>query len=173
MTSLALPTPPVPTPGLIATLNARTWLDHTHDGDVFSALLITFPAPQFDEVDPDAIEQTMLGVAAALGAAPFGKPPPTVGARVITVGGDALVWFAGCPYALKLTHPRWAQAINNLGHVLLAVGLDELSPVASRAEIDEYIERARECGRMHIALADVSSSPRDAQAALAAAGGAR
>ncbi|MGW7248801.1 hypothetical protein [Streptomyces decoyicus] len=170
MITLALP---APTPGLIASLNVRTWLDHTASNDVFTVLMLSYPAPQFGEIDADAVEWTMRGVAAALGALPADRPVPTIGARVITAGGDALVWFAGCPYALRLTHPRWTQTITRLGRVLLAVGLDELSPVASRAEVDEYIEGSRASGRMHVALADVGTSPREARAALSLAGGAR
>ncbi|MCX4705631.1 hypothetical protein [Streptomyces sp. NBC_01373] len=176
LTSHAAETPEraLPTAGLIASLNVRTWLDHTMNNDVFSVLLLTYPAPQFEDVDAAAVERTMLGVAASLGATPAGdEPVPRVGARVIIRDSDAFVSFVGCPYALKVSHPRWAQAIGGLGQVLLAVGLDELSPVASRAEVDEYVTAAGACGRMHVALADVGSTMREARAALALAGGAR
>ncbi|AQW55313.1 hypothetical protein ACIQPP_05695 [Streptomyces violaceusniger] len=165
--------PPL-TAGLIARINVRTWLDHTADDNVFSVMMLTYPAPQFEDVNAHAIERTMRGVAASLGAVPFGQPLPAVGARVVASGGEALVWFSGCPWALKLTHPRWVRTINKFGRVLLAVGLDELSPVASKSEVDEYIEGARQCGRMHVALADVGSSVREARrATLALPGGDR
>lgn len=165
--------PPKPTPGLIASLNVRVWLHYTMNDEAFPFLMLTYPAPQFEDVDPAAVEHTMRGVAASLGAAPLGEPLPKVGARVIRRDGDAFVWFADCPYALKVSQPAWARRIAELGHVLLAVGLDELSPVASRAEVDEYIATAGECGRMHVALADVGSTAREARAALALSGGAR
>lgn len=168
--TVARPVPPVPTPGLIATLNARTWLDHTINGRVFSPLLLTYPAPQFEDIDPAEVERKMLGVAASLGAAPLSAELPDAGERVtLHPGGTTLVHLDNSPYALHIPkHPRWSQAISQLGQVLLAIGLDELSPVASRAEINEYIEAAGENGRMHFAIARVTESPRAARLLIAA-----
>ncbi|MEV8393179.1 MULTISPECIES: hypothetical protein [unclassified Streptomyces] len=171
-----------PAPGLIAQLNVRTWLDHTVDGRVFAPMLITYPAPQFEDVDSAEVELQMRGVAASLGAVPTelstdnDKSTATTGARVsIHQGGAILVHFEGSHYALRvLKSARWAGVIANLGHVLLAVGLDELSAVASRAEVDEYIEHAGRTGRIHAAVADVAVSPRHVQRAiLPSSGGSR
>ncbi|MFE2747297.1 hypothetical protein ACFXKX_23715 [Streptomyces scopuliridis] len=166
--------PSPPTPGLIAQLNVRTWLDHTVDGRVFAPMLITYPAPQFEDVDPAEVERQMRGVAASLGAVPAelgtsnGESAAAAGERVsIHQGGAILVHFEGSRYALRvLKSARWAGVIANLGHVLLAVGLDELSGVASRAEVDEYIEHAGRTGRIHAAVADVAVSPRHARRAI-------
>lgn len=162
--------PPVPTPGLIAALNARLWLDHTIGGEVFTALLLTHPAPQFEDVDPAEVERTMRGVAASLGVAPRSQELADVGERLtVHSGGVILLHFDGSPYGLRLpAHPRWAQAIGGFGRVLLAVGLDELSPVASRAEVDEYIEAGGDTGRLLVGLATVGDSPRTARRAIAA-----
>ncbi|MFF9568518.1 hypothetical protein [Streptomyces sp. NPDC014685] len=152
-----------PAPGLIAKLTVRTWLDFTADGRMFVPMLITYPAPQFEDVDPVRVEQDMLGVAAALATTPTeldmlgGGAPAHAGRRVhLTDNGLLLVRFDGTPWALRVAKaPRWSRLVAELGHVLLAVGLDELSAVASRAEVDEYIERAGRTGRIHAAVADV------------------
>ncbi|MEU9792662.1 hypothetical protein AB0E27_18890 [Streptomyces sparsogenes] len=171
MTStLGASAPPVPTPGLIASLNPRLWLDHTIGGEVFAALLLTHPAPQLEDVDPVEIERTMHRVAASLGLAPRDQGLMDVGERLtVHKGGVILLHFDGAQYALRLpAHPRWAQTIAGFGKVLLAVGLDELSPVASPAEIDEYIEAGGETGRLLVGLARVADSPRTIRRAIAA-----
>ncbi|MFF1498725.1 hypothetical protein ACFVZR_02310 [Streptomyces sp. NPDC058316] len=155
-----------PTSGLIARLNVRTWLDHTVDGRMFAPMLITYPAPQFEDADPVEVERQMLGVARSLGAVPavlgtaHGMAPAFAGRRVtVHPGGDMLVHFDGCSYSLRVTKsPRWSSLVMNLGHVLLAVGLDELSAVASRSEIDEYIEHAGETGRIHATVAALTEA---------------
>lgn len=162
--------PPVPTPGLIAALKPRLWLDHTPDNEVFTALLLTHPASQFEDTNPDEVERSMRGVATSLGVAPRDQGLVNVGERITVHGGGVIVLhFDGSKYGLKLpAHPRWAQAIAGFGRVLLAVGLDELSPAASRAEIDEYIEACGETGRLLVGLATVADSPRAARRAIAA-----
>jgi hypothetical protein len=47
------------------------------------------------------------------------------------------------------------RGLEQCGGALLAVGLDELSQVASVAEVDEYRSHARETGRLQFALARV------------------
>lgn len=171
MTSaIAASAPPVPTPGLIASLNARLWLDHTLGGQVFTALLLTHPTSPLDDVDPVKVERTMRGVAASLSVAPRDQGLADVGERItIHPRGQILLHFDGSQYALRLpAHPRWAQAIAGFGRVLLAVGLDELSPVASRAEVDEYIEAGGQNGRLLVGLATIADSPRTARRAIAA-----
>jgi hypothetical protein len=168
--ALAVAAPPVPTPDLILSLSVRTSLEQTDDARVFGAVMLTYPAPQFGEVDPADVEEKMRGVAASLGAVPYGEAVPTVGARISMHGTDAVLWFAGCPYGLSVKHPRWATAAVNLGEVLLAVGLDELSPGASRAEVDEYRVYAAEAGRIHVAHAQIGS-PHDVRQSLASAAG--
>ncbi|MEU1787893.1 hypothetical protein ABZ553_18790 [Streptomyces sparsogenes] len=153
--------PPAPAPGLIAILNPRLWLDHTIGGNIFTALLLTHPTPQVEDVDPAAIERTMHGVAASLGVAPRDQGLVNVGERLtVHPGGVILLHFDGAEYALRLpAHPRWAQTIAGFGKVLPAVGLDELSSVASPAEVDEYIETGGETGRLLVGLARVADSP--------------
>ncbi|AZM53350.1 hypothetical protein DMA15_12785 [Streptomyces sp. WAC 01529] len=130
--------PPAPSTGLILSLTVRTSLEHTAEGKMFGVVMLTYPAPQFGEVDQDDVELKMRGVAASLGAAPYGGPVPTVGARIHMQGADAALWFKGCDFGLRLKHPRWASAAARLDEVLLVVGLAELSPGATRAEVDEY-----------------------------------
>ncbi|WP_329151181.1 hypothetical protein OIU91_28275 [Streptomyces sp. NBC_01456] len=168
-TEVVAAAPPIPTAGLIASLNVRTWLDHTADDTVFSALLITHPVPQFEAVDPSEVERRMRGVALAIGAVPLGTPPPEIAARVTCQGETALVHFEGCPYSIKVpAYRHWAKTVTGFGQVLLAVGLDALPAVASRAHVDEYLQLAGEYGRMHFALATLGGSPGDIRAAVAA-----
>lgn len=168
--SLAESAPSAPTPGLIASLNARLWLDHTLGGQVFTALLLTHPTSQIEDVDPATVERSMRGVAVSLGVVPRDQGLADVGERLtVHQGGVILLHFDASKYGLRLpAHPRWAQAISGFGQVLLAVGLDELSPVASRAEVDEYIEAGGETGRLLVGLATVADSPRTARRAIAA-----
>lgn len=170
MTSTASPgtlTIPTPTPGLIARLNARTALDQTEAGRTFASLLLTYPAPQFEDVDPAGVELMMRGVASTLGAIPAvlpsvvpGRAPSFSVDRVsITPSGIPLVHFDGTPWSMRIAEsPGWSRVMSGLGRVLLVVGLDELSPVASAAEVDEYIECAGEADRLYATVSSVADA---------------
>lgn len=156
---------PVAEPVTLATLasvNVRTWLDRTDAGEPLPCLMLTYPAPQFDDADPDVVESTMRRVARSLGAVAAGEPVPDVGVRLTIGGGVALLWFPETGYALKVQHPSWVRGLEQCGGALLAVGLDELSQVASVAEVDEYRQHARDTGRLHFALARVGRAVRGA-----------
>ncbi|MET9816498.1 hypothetical protein [Streptomyces sp. NPDC006355] len=144
---------------VIVFLNVRTWLGQTETGEPLPALMLTYPAKPAEDVDPGVVEDVMRRVAVSLGAAPAGTPVPEVGVRLGVRGVDALMWFPGCAYALKIARPDWVRALAGCGRALLEVGLDELSTVASVAEVDEYRRSAHELGRMHLALADVGRRP--------------
>lgn len=139
----------------LMSINVRTWVEQTGDGVLIPCLMLTYPAPQFDDVDPAAVEATMRQVAQSLGAVRSGEPVPDVGVRLTLSGGVALLWFRESGYALKVQHPRWVRVVEGCGCALLAVGLDELSQVASVAEVDEYRNHAREAGRLYFALASL------------------
>lgn len=149
---------------VIVFLNVRTWLGRTSDGVPCPALLLTYPAQRAEGVDPGVVEDVMRRVAVSLGAAPAGTPVPEVGVRLGIVGSDALMWFPGCSYALKIARPDWVRALADSGRAVVEVGLDELSTVASVAEVDEYRQSAHESGRMHLALADVGRRPSEGAA---------
>ncbi|MFD0034847.1 hypothetical protein ACFVJK_42880 [Streptomyces sp. NPDC127172] len=151
--------PCTPTPGLIASLGTHTWLDQTAAGDVFGVLLITYRAPQFDDADPALVEQQMRGLVAAAGARLPDEPPQADGSWVRRVGTDVLVHFAHCTTALRVRQPRLARVFANLGGVLLVIGLDELSPIACRAEIDDYLERGRGASRLFATIAGIVDGP--------------
>ncbi|MFM9637584.1 hypothetical protein ACKI1X_12955 [Streptomyces turgidiscabies] len=144
---------------VIVFLNVRTWLGRTSEGAPCPALLLTYPAQRAEGVDPGVVEDVMRRVALSLGAAPAGTPVPEVGVRLGIVGSDALMWFPGCPYALKIARPDWVRALADSGRAVIEVGLDELSTIASVAEVDEYRENQYGLGRMHLALADVGRRP--------------
>lgn len=152
MTTETRPAEAVPI-ATLATVNTRTWVDTTDDGAPIPCLMLTYPAPQFEDVDPAVVEATMRQVVRSIGAVPAGDPVPNVGVRLTVRAGVALLWFPDSLYALKVQHPRWVRALEEYGGALLAVGLDELSQVASVAEVDEYRNHTRESGRLHFALA--------------------
>ncbi|MFF1356004.1 hypothetical protein [Streptomyces sp. NPDC058297] len=160
----AAPTPRVPTPGLIASLSVRPWIDHTADGTGFAPVLITHPPARRDADTAAAISQRMLSVARALGAAPPRATLPYVGERVAVHNGIVLVRLDGSEHMLTMRAGRWAQVIVEIGQVLLAVGLDPLSPGACGADVDEYIECSGKAGRLYFAIAEVAESPRHMQA---------
>lgn len=137
----------------LSTVNVRTWLDQTDDGEPIPCLMLTYQAPQFDEADPAVVEASMRQVVQSLGAVLAGEPVPDVGVRLTISGGVALLWFLETGYALKVQHPRWVRGLKECGGALLVVGLDELSQVASVAEVDEYRANARAGGRLYLALA--------------------
>jgi hypothetical protein len=137
----------------LMSVNVRTWLDHTDAGEPIPCLMLTYSAPQFDEADPAAIEASMRQVVQSLGAVRAGESVPDVGVRLTISGGVALLWFLETGYALKVPHPRWVRGLKECGGALLVVGLDELSQVASVAEVDEYRANARAGGRLYLALA--------------------
>ncbi|WP_261398791.1 hypothetical protein [Streptomyces misionensis] len=149
-----------PTPGVIASLAVRPWIDHTAAGQNFAPMLITHPTPRRPDDTPEAIEAGMRGVAQALGA---GRPDcflPDVGPRVAIHRGTVLIRFEGAPHLLTTRAPRWVQIVTGLGLVLLAVGFDPLSPGTHGAEVDEYIERAGKSDRIRFAGARVAHSAR-------------
>jgi hypothetical protein len=158
-------TPVAPTAGLIASLGVRPWIDHTADGRNFAPALITHRPGRRDSDTPEVIEARMMGVADALGAVPGDRPLPDVGQRVRVHRGVVLVRLDGTPHALSVRAPRWGQIITGLGLVLLAVGLDPLSPGAYGAEIDEYIEHAGASGRIRFAGARVALGARHSRGA--------
>lgn len=140
----------------LATLTAisvRTWLELSNGGEPIPCLMLTYSAPQFDEVDPAVVEATMRPVARSLGAVPVGGPVPDIGARLSISGDVALLWFPETGYGLKIEHSRWVRGLEQAGGALLAIGVDELSPVATIAEVDEYRNNARDAGRLFFALA--------------------
>lgn len=157
MTTETKPAEAVPI-ATLATVNTRTWVDTTDDGAPIPCLMLTYPAPQFEDADPVIVEATMRQVAQSLGAVPAGEPVPDIGVRLTISGGVALLWFPETGYALKVQHLRWVRALEEHGVALLAVGLDELSQVAAVVEVDEYRSNAREGGRMLFALARVGRS---------------
>ncbi|WP_029391765.1 hypothetical protein [Streptomyces xiaopingdaonensis] len=149
--------PPVPTPGLIASLHVRLWLDHTADGRQFAPLLITHPPARRTGEDAATIEARMRGVAEAIGASPPGPLLPESGPRLTVHGaGLLLVHLDGTPHALRLHQPaRRLHVLAGLGQVLLAVGLDPLGSHACGAAVDRYVEAAGEAGRVCFAAAGV------------------
>lgn len=159
--------PPAPTAGLIASLTARTFLDTAQDGTVFGALLLTYPTPQFEDIDPGDVEWKMRGVAAAAGALHYtpSTPVPRVGARITAHGSSAMLWLAGCPYGLDVKHPRWVATATTVEDVLIVVGTAALSPTASAAEVDEYREHFTETGDLYVAMASIGS-PRAVRATV-------
>ncbi|RPK76594.1 hypothetical protein EES45_22815 [Streptomyces sp. ADI97-07] len=159
---------PAPTPGLIATLTAHTALHSTAQGRTYASLLITHPAPQFEDADPAKVERLMLGVAATLGAVPAvlpagapGRAPAFSLDRVsIAPSGEVLLHFDGTPWSMRVARsPAWSRVMAGLGQVLLVVGLDELSPTASAAEVDEYIEHAGATDRLYATVSSVADRP--------------
>jgi hypothetical protein len=142
----------------LATVNVRTWLDQTDTGETIPCLMLNYPAPQFDDADPAVVEANMRQVVQSLGAVPAGESVPDVGVRLTISGGVALLWFLETGYALKVQHPRWVRGLKECGGALLVVGLDELSQVASVAEVDEYRANARAGGRLYLALAQLGRS---------------
>lgn len=153
---------PTLTPDLIASLGVRTWLDHTTDGRQFAPLLLTHRPVDRNGEGIDVIEQRMHGVAEALGVLPPGPKLPDAGPRVfLQHSGMTLVHFDGTPNALRVPHStRWSHIVAELGHVVLAVGLDPLSPQAYGAEIDRYIEATGDSGRIRFAAATVVTAQR-------------
>lgn len=152
--------PVAPTPGTLASLSVRPWIDSTVDGKPFAPILITHPPGRRDADTADAIEARMRGVAAALGAAPAEAPLMYVGARVAVHQGRVVVRLDETPYALTARAGRWTHVIRELGQVVLTVGLDPLRTDAHGAEIDEYIESQGVARRLFTGLAGVADSPR-------------
>ncbi|MEW1867062.1 hypothetical protein AB0420_02490 [Streptomyces caelestis] len=161
-------TPIAPTPGIIASLTVRPWLDYTEYGAHFAPMLITHPPARRDDDTPAAIEARMRGIASALGAVPSNRRMADAGTRVAVHRGVVLLRLDGTPHALTVRAPRWGRIITGLGAVLLAVGLDPLSSGACGAEVDEYLERAGETGRIRFAGARVATHPRQWGAELPA-----
>ncbi|SDL43417.1 hypothetical protein [Streptomyces indicus] len=163
MTTAAPLTPAVPTPGLIASLSASSWVDRVGD-QVFAPMLITHPPARRDADTAAVIEARMLSVAHALGAAPGNVTLPDVGVRVAVHNGVVLVRLDGTPHMLTTRAGNWGRAVTEIGHVLLAVGLDPLSPAANAVETNEYITTSVKADRVYFAAATVADSPRLIQA---------
>jgi hypothetical protein len=153
-----------PSPGVIASLSVRPWVDHTPDGSGFAPMLITHPAPRRDADTAAAITARMLGVAHALGAAPADDTLPDVGERVAVHNDRVLLRLDGTPCTLTTRAGQWGRMICVIGHVLIAVGLDPLSTAAVGPEVDEYLVTSLKSGRLYFAAASVADSARLIQA---------
>nr|WSS66791.1 hypothetical protein OG284_36835 [Streptomyces sp. NBC_01177] len=65
--------------------------------------------------------------------------------------------FDGTPWQMRVARsPTWSRVMAGIGQVLLVVGLDELSPTASAAEIDEYVECVGEAERLYATVSSVA-----------------
>ncbi|MET7362405.1 hypothetical protein ABZS76_28795 [Streptomyces sp. NPDC005562] len=157
--------PAVPTPGVIASLSVRPWVDHTSDGRGFAPMLITHPTPRRDDDTAAVIESRMRSVVHALGAAPADRTLPDAGERIAVHDGVVLVRLDGTPHALTTRAGHWGRMITEIGHVLLAVGLDPLSPAAVGPEVDEYLITSTRSGRLYFAATSVAASARHIQTA--------
>ncbi|MFI7009953.1 hypothetical protein [Streptomyces sp. NPDC050145] len=147
---------PAPTPGVIASLCVRPWVDRTLDGDGFAPMLITHPEPRRDADTAAAIEARMLGIVRALGAAPADRTLPDVGDRIAVHNGVVLVRLDGTEHALTTRAGHWGQVITEIGHVLIAVGLDPLPAAAVGPAVDEYLVTSTKSGRLYFAAASVA-----------------
>lgn len=160
MTTTAPPT--APTPGLIASLGVRVWLDHTGGGCQFVSMLLTHPPARRAGETAASIERDMRIVAASLRAARPHEHVPYVGKRVgLRDGGLLFVRFDGGGHVLRVRKPaRLAPMLEALGHVVLVVGLDPLDPLADGDDVDRYIENGGVADRLRLAAAgvDVRSS---------------
>ncbi|WP_327662793.1 MULTISPECIES: hypothetical protein [unclassified Streptomyces] len=152
-------TPAVPTPDVIESLSVRPWVDRIGDQG-FAPMLITHPTPRRDADTAAVVEARMRSVAHALGAAPADWTLPDVGERVAVHNGVVLVRLDGTPHALTTRAGHWGRMITEIGHVLLAVGLDPLSPAAIGDEVDEYLVTSMQSGRLYFAAASVADSAR-------------
>ncbi|SEE22107.1 hypothetical protein SAMN05428945_6827 [Streptomyces sp. 2224.1] len=159
MTTMEQLTPAVPPPGVIASLSVRPWVDSIGDQG-FAPMLITHPTPRRDADTAAAIEPRMLSVAHALGAVPAHATLPDAGQRIAVHNDVVLVRLDGTPHMLTTRTGNWGRVICEIGHVLLAVGLDPLSTAANGAEVNEYITASVKANRLHFAAASVADSAR-------------
>lgn len=148
-----------PGAAVIASLSVRPWVDRIGD-QRFAPMLITHPTSRRDADTAAVIESRMLGVARALGAAPAHTTPPDAGERITVHNGVVLVRLDGTSYSLTTRAGNWGQVICEIGHVLLTVGLDPLSPSAAGAEVNDYITASVKANRLHFAAASVAESAR-------------
>lgn len=160
MTAVDRLAPAVPTPGLIASLGVRPWVDRTNDGEGFAPMLITHPPARRDADTAATIEARMRSVAHALGAAPAHETLPDAGERIAVHNGVMLLRLDGTPHTLTTRAGNWGRVITEIGHVLLAVGLDPLSPAAVGPEVDEYLVSSAKSGRLYFAAATVADPAR-------------
>lgn len=152
--------PIAPTPGTLASLSVRPWLDFTVDGKTFAPMLITHRPGRRDDETPRTIEARMLGIANALGAAPAAAPLQSTGPRVAMHRGVVLVRLDGTDHALTVRAGRWGRIVQDLGQVLLVVGTLPLYESAAQAEVDQYIESSVGAGCLYLAVAGVAESAR-------------
>ncbi|MEU3124167.1 hypothetical protein ABZ696_28355 [Streptomyces albidoflavus] len=126
-------------------------------------MLITHPTLLRDDDTAAVIESRMRSVAHALGAAPADRTLPDVGERIAVHNDVVLVRLDGTPHLLTTHAGNWGRVITEIGHVLLAVGLDPLSPAAVGPEVDEYLVASMNAGRLYFAAASVAASARHIQ----------
>ncbi|WP_016908360.1 hypothetical protein [Streptomyces xiaopingdaonensis] len=166
MTGIEQLAPKAPTSGAIASLSVRPWVDRINDHG-FAPMLITHPRPHRDTDTAAVIESCMLGIARALGTAPAHATLPDAGERIAVHNGVVLLRLDGTPHVLTTRAGNWGRVITEIGHVLLAVGLDPLSTAANGAEVNEYITASVKANRLYFAAASVAVSARWIRAAEA------
>lgn len=148
-----------PGAGDIASLSVRPWVDRIGDQG-FAPMLITHPTPRRDVDTAAVIESRMFRVTQALGAAPAHETLPDAGERIAVQNGVVLVRLDGTPHSLTTRAGNWGRVICEIGHVLLAVGLDPLSPSATGVEVNDYITTSVKANRLYFAAASVAESAR-------------
>ncbi|MEU8776285.1 hypothetical protein [Streptomyces sp. NPDC048606] len=146
----AEPALPAPAPGLLASVIVMTSLDDTPLGHV-AFLLIAHPPARRGGETPLTIETQMRGLGAALGLATTSEPLPDIGRRLQMQGHQAAILDVGqCDYMLRVPagSGEWARFVAKGGPVVVALGLDELSPGSDRAKVEEYLAASAVADRL-------------------------
>ncbi|MFF1916717.1 hypothetical protein ACFVYE_35160 [Streptomyces sp. NPDC058239] len=133
-----------PSAGLIASLATTTWLDATSTGATLCCLLLVPQPPRTFHETPAVIEQRMRAVGEALHLGPATAPPPDIGPRLrLFTPAEVALRFDGTPYRKRIPAGRpWTLLLSQGTPVALVLGLDPLSPSATPAEIDAYLDHA-------------------------------
>jgi len=153
-------TPAVPTPGVIASLSVRPWVDTTLGGKSVAPMLITHPPALRDGDTAIVIEERTRGVAHALGAAPAHATVPDVGTRIAVHRGVAVVRLDGTEHALTTRAGTWGRTVTKIGHVLLVAGLDPLAASVRGPDLGDYLTSSAKADRLYLAAARVAARPR-------------
>ncbi|CAM5578749.1 MULTISPECIES: hypothetical protein [Streptomyces] len=144
-----------PSPGLLATLGAWTWLGLDPAEAPLGHLLLAHPPGRTACDTPAAIEVRMRRIADALGGlATPQERVPNLGARLLMVSRTTvLLRFDGTRFGVRLpVRPGWTQQVQRHGQAVITVGLPPLKRSADLADVDIYLDDTLASGRLLFGL---------------------
>lgn len=147
--------------GLLASLSAFTWIGRDPADAPVGMVLVAHAPVRGAEGTGRNVEQRMRAFAAGLGMGNSDEAVPDLGPCLSVHPGSLVVLRPQeARYGLRLpAHPRWVRSLLSRPDVAVLVGLDLLARTSSMSDVDGYLDRGLEAGRLFFGTASVERHP--------------